>query len=204
MALLGFVPALFVAGPYIGVSSLAEFVALAKRAYPPFASGSAGSGTSTHITVEMLKATAGITMVHVPYRGIAPALMDLIAGRIAGMSSEAPAVMAQLANGIRPLAVLARRRSALLPDVLTTAELGYPDWTMESWYGLFVPKGVPEATQAALERDVLEVVRRPEVAERLAASGLVGPAGAAEFRPFLAREFERWPRLIRELRISID
>jgi tripartite-type tricarboxylate transporter receptor subunit TctC len=204
VALLGFVPTLFVAGPRTGVTTLAEFIDMAERANPPLAYGSAGAGTSTHITVEMLRSFAGLTLTHVPYRGIAPALTDLIAGHIAAMSSEAPAVLPQIANGVRPLAILASRRSALVPEVPTAAELGFPDWTAESWYGLFVPAGVPEPVRAALEREVLEIVRLPHVAERLAASGLTGPAGSAEFRPFLAGEFERWPAAIRRIGVSVE
>jgi tripartite-type tricarboxylate transporter receptor subunit TctC len=204
VALLGFVPTIFVVRSDLPVHNLAEFVEYARRAPEPLAYGSSGPGTSTHITVEMLRSQAGIELTHIPYRGLAPTMQDLLAGRIVAMTGEAPGLLPILGHGARALAVLSPTRSAVVPDVPTTAEAGFPDWVMESWYGIFVPAAVPEPTRAALERDVLEVVRQPAMAQALAGRGLVGAGPASEFRPRLARDFAAWPALIQRLGIRAD
>lgn len=204
VALLGFVPTIFVVRDSVPARSLAEFVAHARRAPQPLAYGSSGPGTSTHITVEMFRAMAGIELTHIPYRGLAPAMQDLLGDRIAAMTGEAPGLLPILGQGARALAVLSPTRSPVVPDVPTTAEAGYPDWVMESWYGLFVPAAVPEATRAGLERDVLDVLRQPAMAQALAARGLVGAGPASGFRQRLAADFATWPAIIRQLGIRAD
>jgi tripartite-type tricarboxylate transporter receptor subunit TctC len=204
VALLGFVPTIFVVRESIPVRTLAEFVEFARRASPPLAYGSSGPGTSTHITVEMLRAQAGIELTHIPYRGLAPAMQDLLGDRIAAMTGEAPGLLPIVGHGARALAVLSPVRSPVVPDVPTTAEAGYPDWVMESWYGVFVPAAVNEATRAALERDVLEVLRQPAMAQALAARGLVGAGPAAPFRQRLQQDFAAWPDIIRRLGVRPD
>lgn len=204
VALLGFVPTIFVVRDNLPVRTLQDFVAYARSQPAPLAYGSAGPGTSTHITVEMLRVAAGIELTHIPYRGIAPALQDLVGGRIAAMTGEAPGLLPQIGNGARALAVLSNTRSPVVPDVPTAAEVGYPDWVMESWYGLFVPAAVPEATRAALERDVLEVIGTPAMSQVLAARGLTGAGPASAFRPRLQHDFATWPGIIQRLNIKAD
>ena len=204
VALLGFVPTIFVVRDSVPARSLAEFVAYARRASPSLAYGSSGPGTSTHITVEMFRAMAGIELTHIPYRGLAPAMQDLLGNQIAAMTGEAPGLLPILGHGARALAVLSPTRSPVVPDVPTTAEAGFPDWVMESWYGLFVPAAVPEATRAALERDVLEVLAQPTMAQALAARGLVGAGPASGFKQRLAQDFAAWPGLIQRLGIRAD
>ena len=203
VALLGFVPTIFVVRENLPVRTLAEFVDYAKRQPAPLNYGSSGPGTSMHITMEMLRAQGTVPMTHIPYRGLAPAMQDLIAGNTAMMTGEAPGLLPQIGNGMRALAVLGNSRTSLLPDVPTAPELGFPDWTMESWYGVFVPAATPEAPRAALERDVLDVVRGP-MAQTLAARGLVGAGPASEFRPRLQRDFAAWPETIRRLGVRAD
>jgi tripartite-type tricarboxylate transporter receptor subunit TctC len=204
VALLGFVPTIFVVRDSVPARTLQEFVAYARRANPPLAYGSSGPGTSTHITVEMFRAMAGIELTHIPYRGLAPAMQDLLGNQIAAMTGEAPGLLPILGHGARALAVLSPVRSPVVPDVPTTAEAGFPDWVMESWYGLFVPAAVPEATRAALERDVLAVLAQPAMAQALAARGLVGAGPASGFKPRLAQDFATWPGLIQRLGIRAD
>jgi tripartite-type tricarboxylate transporter receptor subunit TctC len=204
VALLGFVPTIFVVRDSIPATNLREFVAFARRANPPLAYGSSGPGTSTHITVEMFCAMAGIELTHIPYRGLAPAMQDLLGNQIAAMTGEAPGLLPIVGHGARALAVLSPTRSPVVPDVPTTAEAGFPDWVMESWYGLFVPAAVPEATRGALERDVLEVLRQPAMAEALAARGLVGAGPASAFKARLQQDFAAWPGIIQRLGIRAD
>ena len=204
VALLGFVPTVFVVRQDLPVRTLAEFIAYAKQSPVPLAYGSSGPGTSTHITMEMLRAQAGLELTHIPYRGLAPTIQDLLAGRLAAMTGEGPGLLPQIGHGAHALAVLSRARSPVMPDVPTTAELGFPDWVMESWYGVFVPAAVPEATRATLERDMLEVIRQPAMQQVLAARGLSGAGPASEFRPRLVQDFATWPRLIQQLGIRAD
>jgi tripartite-type tricarboxylate transporter receptor subunit TctC len=152
----------------------------------------------------MFRTLAGIEMTHIPYRGLAPAMQDLLAGRTAAMTGEAPGLLPILGHGARALAVLSPMRSPVVPDVPTTAEAGFSDWVMESWYGLFVPAAVPEATRATLERDVLDVLRQPAMAQALAARGLVGAGPASDFKQRLAQDFAAWPGIIRHLGIRAD
>lgn len=204
VVLLGFVPTILVVRDNLPVRNLAELVAYAKRSPTPLNYGSAGPGTSTHITVEMLRVAAGIELNHIPYRGLAPALQDLLAGRTEMMTGEAPGLFPQIGNGVRAMAVLSRTRAPLIPDVPTSAEVGYPDWVMESWYGIFVPAAVPEATRATLERDFLEVIRQPAMARALEARGLTGAGPASGFRPRLAQDFATWPGIIQRLGVKAD
>jgi tripartite-type tricarboxylate transporter receptor subunit TctC len=204
VALLGFVPTIFVVRDSIPATNLHEFVEFARRANPTLAYGSSGPGTSTHITVEMFRAMAGIELTHIPYRGLAPAMQDLLGNQIAAMTGEAPGLLPIVGHGARALAVLSPTRSPVVPDVPTTAEAGFPDWVMESWYGLFVPAAVPESTRAALERDVLEVVGQPAMQQALAARGLVGAGPASALRPRLRQDFAAWPGVIQRLGIRAD
>jgi tripartite-type tricarboxylate transporter receptor subunit TctC len=204
VALLGFVPTIFVVRENLPIHNLAQLIDYAKRSTAPLNYGSSGPGTSMHITVEMLRVGAALDLTHIPYRGLAPALQDLIAGRIEMMTGEAPGLLPQLGHGARALAVLSPTRSALVPDVPTAAELGFPDWVMESWYGLFVPAAVPEAVRAGLERDVLDVIALPAMTQALHARGLVGAGPASAFRPRLAQDFATWPGIIQRLGIKAD
>jgi tripartite-type tricarboxylate transporter receptor subunit TctC len=150
----------------------------------------------------MLNAAAGIKATHVPYRGAGPAINDLIGGHVDFLIADLPVLLPQVSNSaVRPLALFASERSALLPNVPTGKELGFLDLLMENWYGLFAPAGVPPDVQAALERAVLDVLSSPAVKERLAAGGLFGTQNRAGFKSRLERDFASWGPAIKRLGI---
>ncbi len=131
--------------------------------------GSAGPGTTMNIAGEMLNAAAGIKAAHVPYRGAAPALSDLMGGQIDMLNADFPVLLPLVKAGkVKALAVYGAERSPLLPDVPTTAELGLPDVVMESWYGVFLPAGTPAPMRDKLEKALFAVVAIPSVKERFA------------------------------------
>jgi tripartite-type tricarboxylate transporter receptor subunit TctC len=161
IALIGSAPSLFVVRSDHPARSLAELIAQAKQG-ARMSYASAGAGTTMHIAAEKLNAAAGTSIAHVPYRGAGPAINDLLGGHIDTMNADLPVLL--------PIVEAGKARAL----VLCSAELGYPELIMENWYGLFVPAGVAPAQQAALEQAVLEIVKVPLVAERLAAGGIRG------------------------------
>ncbi len=197
--LLGYVPTLLAVRPGLNVKSLQEFVDKAKTANPPLNFGSSGRGTSGHVTVELLKQNAKIDMTHIPYTGIAPIMTDMLGGRIDSMVGEAPGLRPQIGAGLQALVIIGPKRTPLLPDVPTTAEAGFPDWNVQSWYGVFVASGTPEAQRAELEKTFLDLVKQPDVAAKLQAAGLTDPGPSTELKKILDSEFKRWPAVFRQL-----
>jgi tripartite-type tricarboxylate transporter receptor subunit TctC len=202
IVLVGTLQIVLVVRPTLQVNSLQELIQLAQSG-ARLNYSSAGTGTTTHIAAEMLNAEAGIRITHVPYRGGAPALADLVAGHVDLFTGDIPGLKGLLeARSVRPLAVFDTRRAPQLPDVPTTAELGYPGMRMGNWYGVLAPAGLPASVRDRLEAAFLNVSARPHVAERLAAAGISGTQGTAEFRTLLDFEAERWPGLVRRMGIA--
>jgi tripartite-type tricarboxylate transporter receptor subunit TctC len=182
--------------------TLPEFLALAKRQELRYASG--GQGTSQHLTGELFNQMAGLTMVHVPYRGTGPALNDL-AAKVVDLYFGDPATLSVInAGSARALAVTSPRRWPLLPDTPAVAE-AVPGYESENWYGLAAPPGVPAEIRAALHAAVLKVMRDPAVARRYDEAGL-HPAvmELAEYDAFLRADSARWERVVRTGNIRID
>ena len=202
LVLVGSVKSAMIVRASLDVRSLAELVALVKRG-DRLTFGSPGPGTSPHISGELLNHAAGIAMTHVPFRGLGPALNNLIGGHIDVITTSVSGVLPYVEqNTARALATFDTERSDRIPDVPTTVELGFPDLVMPQWYGLLAPAGLPAATKATIEQQVLSVLRSPEVVAQLAASGVAGPKGAAEFKVLLDAEFKRWSVLIPKLGIK--
>jgi putative tricarboxylic transport membrane protein len=204
LVLVGSVKSALIVRASLNARSLAELIALGKRG-EQLTFGSPGPGTSPHISGELLNHAAGIAMTHVPFRGLGPALNNLIGGHIDAITTSVIAVLPYVeAKTAYPLATFDTERSDRLPDVPTTAELGYPDLVMPQWYGLLGPVGMPVETKRTIEREVLSVLRAPEVMAQLAASGVAGPKGAAELKLLLDAEFKKWPPLIAKLGIKAE
>jgi tripartite-type tricarboxylate transporter receptor subunit TctC len=201
IALIGSVASLLVVRMDFPAQSLGELIAKARQGGLSY--GSAGPGTTMHITGELFNAAAGVKTSHVPYRGAGPALNDLLGGHIDFLNADLP-VLLPLVEGdkVRALALFARERSPLLPSVPTTTELGYPDMIMESWYGLFAPSGISSDQRARLEQAVLQAVAAPTLAERLAAGGLHGTIGSAGFAKKLDQDVAYWGPQIKKLGIT--
>src|SRR6188508_1345947 len=174
---VGAVPMLVIVSPDYPVKSLAELIAKAKTDKLSYAS--AGAGSTMHIIGELINAEAGIKTTHVPYKGVAPALNDLLGGHIQLLSADLPVLEPLVKSGkVRALALFATQRSPLLPDLPTSAELGYPRMLMSNWYGMLAPAGLPADSQARLEKAMLETMQSPAVSQRLAAGGVTGATGA--------------------------
>jgi tripartite-type tricarboxylate transporter receptor subunit TctC len=202
IALVGSVKTALIVRASLDVKSLAELIALAKGG-GKLTFGSPGPGTSPHISGEMLNHAAGIGITHVPFRGLGPALNNLLGGHIDMITTSVIGVLPYVeAKTARALAVFDSERSEQLPDVPTTVELGFPELVMPQWYGLLAPAGLSQDVRGTLEQQVLTVLRSPEVTAQLAASGVAGPKSARELQTLLDAEFKRWPVLIPKLGIK--
>jgi tripartite-type tricarboxylate transporter receptor subunit TctC len=200
--LVGLVPTLLVIGPKSGAVDLKELIAKAKGGQA-MAYGSAGPGTTMNIAGELLNSAAGLQVAHVPYRGAAPALSDLMGGQIDMLNADFPVLLPLVKAGkVKALALYGAERSPLLPDVPTTAELGLPDVVMENWYGVFLPAGTPAPVGEKLEKALFTVVALPAIKERFATQGMHGTLGSAAFKARLEKEFPYWQATVKKLGIQ--
>jgi len=202
LAMIGTIQIGLVVRPNLPAANLKELIELA-RSGTPLSYGSAGVGTTTHIAAEALNAQAGGKLVHVPYQGGAPAVTDLIGGHIDLYAGDIPTLASFIkAGSVRPVAVLDQERSALFPDIPTSAELGYPDIKMTNWYGFLAPHGLPAATRGRLEQALVAVLNQPEIQARLRELGVSGPKNAREFESIIVRDTERWGPFLKARNIA--
>ena len=197
-------PNILIVHPGVPAKSLAEFIALAKQKPGTLSYGTPGIGTSPHLCMELLKTLAGIDVQHVPYRGTAAAMTDVISGQIAVAFSTALAAKPQVDAGrVRALAVSGPRRVEALPSVPSVAEAGVPGYEAMQWYGLLAPAGVSNSVVEKLNAEALVALRSPEMKRRLAADG-AEPLGStpAEFAAFIRRELDKWGRVVESARIE--
>ena len=193
-------PLLLVVNPAVPARSVQEFVAYAKAHPGKLNFGSGGVGSTPHLAVELFKSAAGFDAVHVPYKGGAPALNDLIGGQISFMIENMPGTMPFVKQGkLRALAITSTQRSPLEPTLPTMVESGVPGYEVVGWQGLFAVAGTPHEIVARLQAEVAKVLRLPEVRERLAGLGADGVGSTPEeFAAFVRAEHARWGKVIRE------
>ncbi|MCU0973209.1 MAG: tripartite tricarboxylate transporter substrate binding protein [Burkholderiales bacterium] len=186
--------------------TLADLVAYAKRNPGKLTYGSGGAGSSPHLAGELLKAQAGIFMVHLPYRGDALAVNDLLGGQISAMVANIAGVLPHVKSGkLRALAVAGPKRSPLLPEVPTVSESGLPNYSVTGWAGLVAPAGTPAPIVAKLNAELNRVLNSPDVAERIAQQAAEpAPGSAAAFDSFIRSELSRWAEVIKRSRITLD
>jgi len=198
---IGAVPSLLVVNQQLGVATLKELIAKAKQEKLTY--GSAGPGTTMNIAVEMLNAAAGVKITHVPYRGAAPAITDLLGGHVDMLNADLPVLLPLVQAGkVKALALFAPERSALIPDLPTTKELGLPSVVMENWYGVWLPAGTPPHIRDRLEQALFAVVAIPSIKERFADNGMHDTLGHEAFAALLKQEFADWPATIQKLGIT--
>ena len=204
VTVLAEMPHVVVATPSLAASNLAELTALAKKAPGTVNFGSAGVGSSVHMMGELYKLQAGAPIVHVPYRGSSAALNDLLGGQIQLMFENPPTVLSHIRGGkLKALAVTGSQRLAALPDVPTAAESGLKDFVATSWTTVAVSSKVPEAIVKKLNDDIRKVVATPEFRKGLQEQGMSAVANSLpEAQSFVAREKQRWDRVIAEGHIS--
>ena len=178
--------------------TLKEFVALAKANPGKLTHGSSGTGGSLHLGAELFKQTAALNMVHVPYKGAALALTDVIGGHVDSMFISAPGAIAQIKAGkVRVLAIASARRTRALPDAPTFAESGYPDVVVDTRYGLLAPAAAPAATVAKLEAAIAKALATPEVRDQYATLSLdPAPMSPQDYAVFLREEILRWRKVV--------
>ena len=198
------VPAVMVVPADLPAHTLGEFIALAKVRPGAVTYGSAGIGASTHLAGALLAQLAGIELQHVPYRGTALAMQDLIAGRISMMMDTLPTALPHIQGGrIRALAVSTTARNPTLPAVPTVAEAGVPGYEALNWYGLYAPAATPEAAVARLNAVLAAVVARPGFQAKLAAQGMLPMAlDRAAFTAYARADLRRWTDLVRTANIT--
>jgi tripartite-type tricarboxylate transporter receptor subunit TctC len=206
VTLLVQLPNLLVTSPTLPVTTVQELVALARSKPRELSYASPGTGTSGHLAGELLKAQAGIELVHVPYKGTAEALQDLGAGRVHLMFDTIAQGLAQSKGGrVRALAVTSPSRSALAPEVPTMAESGFPGWDTGAWFGIMVRAGTPADVVARLHVEAARGLAAPDVRDRLLAMGAT-PVGSdpQAFAAFVRAESARWGDVIRRGGIRAD
>lgn len=201
------VPYVLVINPgRLDVPTLAAFIEAAKKKPGEITIGSAGLGTVTHLAIGLFEGRAGVDLNHVPYRGGAPMLQDLLAGQIAAAFVLVSAVAGHIRSGkLRALAVASRRREPLIPDVPTAHEAGLADFRMTTWFGLFAPARTPETVLDRLHAAVQEALAAPDLARLWREQGVrVEPESRADFAGFVARDTERWSRIARAANVQME
>jgi tripartite-type tricarboxylate transporter receptor subunit TctC len=204
ISLLASVPNIISVNPSVPVRTLAELVALAKARPGQLGYASSGNGTSTHLAAELFKAAAGIDLLHVPYKGSAPAVADVIAGQVPVLFDSVSSSTAQVKAGkLRALATTSPRRLAVLPELPTVAESGYPGFESTAWVALLAPAGTPRAIIDTLHDAVVAAMALPETRERIAGfGGEITTSTPAELAAYIGAEIDRLGKVIRDAGIK--
>ena len=190
--------------PKSGIKTAKELVALAKEKPGTIPFASTGIGSPPHLAQELLSASAGVKFLHVPYRGAAPALTDLLAGQVQVLAADIPVLIAQIKGGnLVPIGAAANKRDAILPDVPTLAEQGYPNTDASNWYGLLAPAKTPPAVIAKINAAVNAALNDPPTRDKLVQAGATPVGNTPEsFGTFMKAEFEKWGRVVKERNIK--
>ena len=200
ISLVATLPNVLVVNLSLPAKSVSEFIAYAKANPGKISYASSGSGSTLHLSMEMLKSMTGIDVVHVPYKGGVLALGDLLSGQIQAMFEILPTDLPYIKAGrVRALAVTTAKRSAQLPDVPTMAEAGVPGFEVTVWYAMFAPAGVPIPIIAKLNADVVKVLNMPDVKERFAQQGAdASPSTPEQLVAFQKSEITKWAKVVKE------
>jgi tripartite-type tricarboxylate transporter receptor subunit TctC len=189
-----------VVSPKMGVKTATELVALAKQKPGAIPFGSTGIGSTTHLAQELLADAASVKFLHVPYRGAAPALTDLLGGQVQVLAADLPVLIAQIeAGSIVPIGAAADKRNEIIPTVATLAEQGYPNTDASNWYALLAPAKAPPAVIKKLNDAVNAALADPDVRGKIVKSGAVPVGGTPDaLGKFLRAEYDKWGRVVRE------
>lgn len=206
VTILAEVPNVLIVHPSVPAKDVKEFLALAREKPGALNFGSAGNGSSTHMIAELFKLKAKADLTHIPYRGSAPALNDLVAGQIQVMFENLPTALPFIENdNVRALGVTSATRSATLPSLPTIAEAGVPGYDATAWFTVAVASSVPAATVDKLNSDIRKILGEPEVIERFKKLGAVIVGNSvADARAFVASETAKWNDVIETAQIKID
>lgn len=199
-------PFIVAANPAVPATNVKDLIALARAQPGKLNYASSGNGGVTHLLTEVLKTMTGIDMVHIPYNGAGPALTDLLAGQVQVMLAVPFTVMPHIKSGkVRALGVTSARRSPLVPDLPTVAESGVKGYEGSTWYGVVAPARTPDAVVAQLNRDIVHVLREPDVRERFTAQGVEIVASTPQaFGQFIRSEIPKWAKAVKASGARVD
>jgi tripartite-type tricarboxylate transporter receptor subunit TctC len=192
--------------PSVPVQTLRELVDLAKKEPGTLNYASPGSGSVPHVGMELFKLQTGIDIVHVPYKGAGPMMQDVVGGAVQVTIATPPSLLGFVQSGrVRALAVAAKQRHPLLPEVPTTAEAGFPNFELEAWVALFAPAGTPPDVIAKLTNATQEALKSPAVIERARTTGMaIRYMAPAELDATVKADLQYWSKVIRDARITAD
>ena len=206
ISLMAWAPQLLVVNPSLPVGSLKDFLEYLRRNPGRVSYGSAGSGSASHLTMELLKSDAKVFAVHIPYRGFPQAVTDMLGGNIQAMFAIAPILLPHVKSGkMKGLAVTSAKRSEMAPEIPSVAELGFPQLESLSWIGLLAPAKTPQDIVERLASETQRILREPDARKALLGQGFEVIAGSpAEFRKFQHTEIEKWGRVIKSTGAAPD
>jgi tripartite-type tricarboxylate transporter receptor subunit TctC len=193
--------------PSLPVKTVSDLITLAKARPGELNFGSSGPGAADHVGGELFNLLAGVKMVHVPYKGGAPAMLDLMGGNVQLIFSTVSTATAAIdSKRIRPVAIAGSERFELMPDLPTVAEAGLPEFATDNWYGVFVPAGTPPEIVKRLHAEVLKALAAPDVKQSLLKLGIVTAPSAspAEFSAYVLAEIQKWARVVKAAGIKVD
>jgi tripartite-type tricarboxylate transporter receptor subunit TctC len=199
-------PNILVVHPSVPAKSVKELVALAKAKPDTLNFASGGNGSSPHLSGELFKIVAGIRITHIPYKGSGPGVTDLLGGHVQMMFAGPLALEQQIKSGrLRALAVADKRRSAVLPDVPTMTEAGFPGVETGTWYGILAPSRTPPVTIAHIQRAIVRIMQAPDMKARMLNQGVdIVASSPAEFEKFIIAEIAKWSRVVKVANVHAD
>ena len=206
VATLAVTPFILIVRPTLAVNSLAEYIALAKAKPGTLTFASSGNGSVNHLLGEMLKAETGISILHVPYRGVAPAITDVMGGQVDSAFSSVPSVLPMIRGGnVRALAVSSARRVAIAPEIPTMAESGLPGFDVNPWWGILAPAGIDMAIVRKINSDVADILRTREMIDFLATQGAEPLITSPEqFLTILKADVVSWAKVVKDAGVTIN
>ena len=192
--------------PTVPANSVRELISLAKSKPGELTFGSPGNGTPQHLAGELFNTMAGVKMIHVPFKGAVPAIIDLLAGRVSLIFSSAPPALPHVKTGkLRALAVTSAKRSSVVPDLATIAESGLPGFEVINWYGLLTPARTQKEIIARLNAEIVKILNMSDVKERLSAQGIeIFSSTPAQFAAFIREETEKWAKVVKYSGARLD
>ena len=206
ISLVASIPFAMIVHPSVPAKSVRELISLAKSKPASLNYSSAGNGTSNHLAGELLKSMAGIDIVHIPYKGSAPALNDLVAGQVSLMFDLVLTAAPHVKSGaVRGLAVTGAKRSSALPDLPTVAESGVPGYEVSAWFGIFAPAEVPQPVVQRLNAEFVKALQQPDLRQRLASQGAEPLTSTPdEFSAYLRSEIAKWAKVVKDSGMKVD